>query len=512
VTAPHRLVFELSDSVAPDGSPLVEIALKEPRVWGSPRQPFPYRGNEPIFLGLATVPLADAALRTVGRTLYDAVAAHPPLADTFAEALRTQPPARYPLFVEIDSASQVESLPWEALCGADGTFLGLDERWAIGRMIDAARPPAAPRDLVLPMKITAVLSALHVPADQEWQALWDSIGTVPELPVELLVLASEDDLAETIAGVTPPAGVTVTVEQVPESTEALQARIRAFNPHVLHFFCHGSAGRRQPYLQVAVRSDWVTATTHSLYLEAGQFRDLTERTSDRPWLLVLNCCESAAAGPRDNLQSLALMLVRDAALPAVVGMREPVSSIDASTFTRAFYTALLSEVDGRRAGTVPADEPLNWARYAVRARTTLLDRHQMPRTEAAESTREWTLPVVYLRPDPFVVTVPAPAPAPPAMPPMSPPPMDAGPPLPGAAAGGRPGPAPDPPGPGDDDAEAGRTDRLEADLLHGLLTRLPPDTPADLLADIQTRLIALGAAPVEPGAAAPMEPVPLAPA
>ena len=155
---------------------------------------------------------------------------------------------------------------------------------------------------------------------------------------------------------------------------------------------------------------------------------------------MLNCCESAAAGPRDNLQSLALMLVRDAALPAVVGMREPVSSIDASTFTRAFYSALLAEVDGRRAGTVPADEPLNWARYAVRARTTLLDRYQMPRTEAAESTREWTLPVVYLRPDPFVVTVPpavvpaeppaapaaeqplgGPAPAPPAAPPPGPP-------------------------------------------------------------------------------------------
>ncbi|HEY6746752.1 MAG TPA: CHAT domain-containing protein [Mycobacteriales bacterium] len=655
MTGPHRLVFELSDSIAPDGTPLVEIALKEPRVWGSPRQPFPYRGTEPVFLGLATAPPADAALRTVGRTLYDAVAARPPLADTFAEALRVQPPARYPLFVEIDSASQVESLPWEALCGQDGTFLGLDERWAIGRMIDAARPPATPRDLELPVKVAAVLSALHVPAGSEWQALWDAVGTVPDLPVELLVLASEDDLAETIAAVTPPAGVTVTVEQVPDSTEGLQQRIRAFNPHLLHFFCHGSAGRRQPYLQVAVRSDWVTATAHSLYLEAAQFRDLTERTSDRPWLLVLNCCESAAAGPRDNLQSLALMLVRDAALPAVVGMREPVSSTDASTFTRAFYTALLSEVDGRRAGTVPADEPLNWARYAVRARTTLLDRHPMPRTEAAESTREWTLPVVYLRPDPFVITVPAappvlspvpapvPAPAPSLLPPppaSAPPPATGGPqpadapfatggpqpadaplpadpPLPADAPlpadgpqpvggplpadtpqpadtprpaddahpaddaplaedGARPEGAPaggagpdDPPLPGDapladggagpdgaaagaplpadapqpadgagpdggggrggggpapsraerpraprptaapsggrpspageegDDGEAARSARLEADLLHGLLTRLPPGTPADLIADIRTRLAALGA-PVPP--------------
>ena len=250
MTAP-RLVFELSDAVAPDGTPLVEIALKEPRVWGSPRQPFPYRGTEPVFLGLTSVPPADDALRTVGRTLYDAVAAHPPLAETLAEVLRVQPPGRYPLFVEIDSASQVESLPWEALCGRDGTFLGLDERWAIGRIIDAARPPASPRDLILPVKIAAVLSALNVPAAPEWQALWDSIASVGDLPVELLVLASEDSLADTIAGVTARPGVTVTVEQVPETTEALQERIRRFNPHVLHFFCHGSAGRRQPFLQVA---------------------------------------------------------------------------------------------------------------------------------------------------------------------------------------------------------------------------------------------------------------------
>ncbi|HST67733.1 MAG TPA: CHAT domain-containing protein, partial [Mycobacteriales bacterium] len=530
----HRLVFELSDSIAPDGSPLVEIALKEPKVWASPRQPFPFRGTEPVFLGLTSVPLADAALRTVGRTLYDAVAGRPPLADTFAEALRTQLPERYPLFVEIDSASQVESLPWEALCGADGTFLGLDDRWAIGRIIDAPRPPASPRDLVLPLKVAAVLSALHVPAGQEWQALWDSIGAVPGLPVELLVLASEDELAGTIDTAVAPAGVSVTVEQVPDSTEALQQRIRTFNPHVLHFFCHGSAGRRQPYLEVAVRSDWVTTTKQSLFLEAGQFRDLTERTSDRPWLLVLNCCESAAAGPRDNLQSLALMLVRDAALPAVVGMREPVSSTDASTFTRAFYTALLSEVDGRRTGAVAADEPLNWARYAVRARTTLLDRLGLPRTEAAESTREWTLPVVYLRPEPFVVTVPAvaavpapaeaappeaappgPAPAgaappgaapaeagppevgpgepgpaealPPVFVPLDPVPLDAVPPelvppvpVPVPAAAAPPSIAPPPPPP--DGGDAARSARLEADLLHGLLTRLPPGTPADLIA------------------------------
>jgi len=557
VTPPPRLVFELSDSIAPDGTQLVEIALREPRVWGSPRRQFPYRGDEPLFVGLTAVPLAQDALRSVGQTLYDAVAGRPPLADTFAEVLRTRAPARYPLFVQIDSASQVEALPWEALCDRDGTFLGLDERWPIGRIIDAPRPPTAPAELMLPVKVAAVLSALDVPAAAEWQALWDSITAAEitaagQLAVELLVLASEDGLAGTIAGTVPPPGVTVTVEPVPDSTDALQERITRFNPHVLHFFCHGSAGRRQPYLQVAVRSDWTSTTKHSLYLEAGQFRDLTARTSDLPWLLVLNCCETAAAGTRDNLQSLALMLVRDAALPAVVGMREPVSSADASRFTRAFYTELLAEVADRGAGAVPAEEPLNWARYAVRARTSLLDKYQLPRGEAAERTREWTLPVVYLRPDPFVVRMPAapvpdaaaPPPGPaaemplpaPGAPPRPPPPAAAPPPAPPAApapppppaagpaegvpagevpAGGVPaagvpagevpagdvpdggaGPAPD--GGPAPDAEIQRSARLQAELLQGLLARLPTDTtPPSFKADIEARLRALGV-PVEP--------------
>lgn len=77
MTRPARLVFELSDSVAPDGTELVEIALKEPRVWGSPRLPFRCRGDEPAFLGLMRAPLDADAMQAVGQTLYRAIAAHP---------------------------------------------------------------------------------------------------------------------------------------------------------------------------------------------------------------------------------------------------------------------------------------------------------------------------------------------------------------------------------------------------------------------------------------------------
>lgn len=70
-------------------------------------------------------------------------------------------------------------------------------------------------------------------------------------------------------------------------------------------------------------------------------------------------------------------------------------------------------------------------------------------------------------------------------------------------------------------ARSGGNEAVSEGSYTTVLTRLPPDTPADLIADIQARLAALGApilidpgpaAPVETGAAAPVEPVPLAPA
>jgi len=146
---------------------------------------------------------------------------------------------------------------------------------------------------------------------------------------------------------------------------------------------------------------------NSLLIEAREIRDFTARTDNLPWLIVLNCCESAAAGAMQDLQSLALRLVYDGAAPAVVGMREPVLSHDANLLTEAFYWRLLSELNSRTAGTQAQGqdaEPLNWAQLVVEARTRLAGKHKhLTPSRAAASTREWTLPVVYMRPTPFTI-------------------------------------------------------------------------------------------------------------
>jgi hypothetical protein len=76
---------------------------------------------------------------------------------------------------------------------------------------------------------------------------------------------------------------------------------------------------------------------------------LTAATGDRPWLVVLNACESAATGD-SGAQSVAVALVYDG-VPAVVGMREPVVSSDAACFTRSFYSTLVATLDPVLEGT-----------------------------------------------------------------------------------------------------------------------------------------------------------------
>jgi hypothetical protein len=132
-------------------------------------------------------------------------------------------------------------------------------------------------------------------------------------------------------------------------------------------------------------------------------------------LVVLNSCESATAVGPESTQSVALDLIYEGGIPAVIGMREPVRSDDATLFTEAFYDQLFPELASRVAGAGGDGAPVEWARLVVDARTRLVRKHQ-GLLSAADSCKEWTLPVVYTRPGSFAVQADAP-PAPPPAPP-----------------------------------------------------------------------------------------------
>jgi hypothetical protein len=116
------------------------------------------------------------------------------------------------------------------------------------------------------------------------------------------------------------------------------------------------------------------------------------------WLVTLNCCEGAAVDGETS--SFARTLVADIKVPAVVAMREAVKVEDANIFCGSFYTALLREIKPSLA-TGGTFVEMEWARalydphfsicnaYAVNNSTKL--------STAATASKEWALPVIYVR-------------------------------------------------------------------------------------------------------------------
>lgn len=449
-----RIFIEFSEippEFGRDERPQVLLQVREPDVPVNQHR-FTCAADDPVFAAMRAAGSEDEVVRIAGQRLFAALAEAPVLQPKLVAALEIQPPERRPIYLDVSSLTLGQELPWEALFApALGDFLGLDSRWPVGRVTSGARPAPGPWRLDGPLRIAAVLSCLGVPAEEEWQALRTAVEAAG-LDVSVLVLVSENELFKTIEDADLP--WVREVRKVPGDLADLQRVLTGFGPHVLHLFCHGSAADA-PYLAIAVGSDWDTGTPdHSHFLEAAGVGNLLPSTADVPWLIVLNACASAAppegTPPDTGPQSLATALVRGYAVPAVIGMREPVLSTDAACFAEMLYRSLfdtLREAVGQGAGTVTID----WASLAVDARDRLRQRRGglLP-TMAAKRFPQWTLPVVTVRPKPFDLEI---APASPA-------------------------PAP----------KTANQARLEANLLQTLLARLTDDTPPSTVQALREEL------------------------
>ncbi|HEX6871136.1 MAG TPA: CHAT domain-containing protein [Micromonosporaceae bacterium] len=429
-----------------DGHPLVLMQVREPP--GPVNQfEFTCAPDDPVFQALEAMTSEQEIVRAAGELLFTALAEAPALSPALTAALRIQPPDQRPIYVNVTGLSLGQALPWETLFApAIHDFLSLDPRWPVGRIVPGARPEPTPWRLDPPLRIAAVLSCLGVPADEEWQALRAAVEE-SGLDCRVCLLVSENELYQRIEAARLP---WADLAKVPSDYAGLQSLITRFNPHVLHLFCHGSTGHGGPHLEVAVGSDWLTGTAdRSHFLESRGIRELTPVTAATPWLIVLNACESATPATLDvGPQTLASALVADYAVPAVVGMRQPVLSVDAARFTRRFYASLF-ETLRRALDRSAAELGIDWASLAVTARDALRrGRDSLPPTSAAARTTQWTLPVVHVRPTQFMLQIVTPA-----------------------ALG----------------PESNRA-RLESSLLEALLAALPADTPAQTIDALTERL------------------------
>jgi hypothetical protein len=348
-----------------------------------PAQPAPAPGQAP-----------PGPVQGTGALLVRYLREHPAVKQALAQHFRGE---ACPIYFYLDPPA-AEDLPWETLHEVAQGFL--DQRWPIGRLRE---PGGTKEDYVFagPLKVLAVLSATGQDANTrissvgEWGELAHVLGA-PGLPfpVQVRALVCEDALLRFIKGL--PGGWASADYATDKAT--LLREIATFKPHLLHFFCHGTA-ESPPRLIVGTRADWEGFQDGSIPLEVEDLRGSADPQHD-VWLVTLNCCESAARAADGHRLGSALVA---AGFPAVIGMRERIASNIANVFCGGLYRELLKLIGKAQPGQ-PAAE-VEWGAALAHARGQLVTTvaPAQPWTQAAGSNREWTIPVFYTRPGEFRV-------------------------------------------------------------------------------------------------------------
>ena len=437
-------------------------------------------------------PAAAGWIGEYGKRLWDGLADHPEVHSALRYAIGQPPGDPQTIMFELQD-QRAELFNWEMLCDDTGRFLALDERWPIGRIAEAGvdRAGAVP-EFFTPLRIMAVLSALGASADEEWDNLYASArdARAAGLPVNLRVLVGEAPLLARVEE-QAAADPALSVAPVTDSAGDVLSAIRDAKPHILHFFCHGTAEQGQPRLLLATPQDFDRGrvrlpSSPTVRLHVALLQELLPTI--RTWLVVLNCCEGGKAA--QDVHSLAHSLAT-AGVPAAIGMREAVPVRAAREFSRVFYRELLTEfvsILTPPAGA-PVEKDVGWARVLAAPRAALVERYE----HDATTYREWTLPVLYTGFDPFRVRVMPSRPPATATAPVEPAPPRAG------APGSQPpdGAAPVPPAPPPAVTRGPTEERVIAAILEGLLRRLPQDAPPAMIEGLRALADAQLAGPAE---------------
>lgn len=334
-----------------------------------------------------------------GQSLTERLNGHGAVYQALQAIALAPPDQRTALYVSAHEP-EADALRWEALRSGQGDFFALRSTSPVGRIVcvDAGedRPPDP---FEPPLRVMALLSALGVSAEKEWESLIKAVRDARQagLPIEVEVRVGEPDLLDAINTAALPG---VRARLLPSLSNELEQDIDAFRPHLLHAFCHGSVGYGAGWLELATSVDWELAADAmppergSLIVNVDQ---LTRLAAVRAaWLVTLNCCEGGRS--TTELHAMAARLV-EAGTAAAVGMQEPVHAGDAHTFCRAFYPALFDLLADQLTPGAAGTTEIEWADALYAPRRALLNRNG----HDPASDRTWTLPVLYVRPERFYV-------------------------------------------------------------------------------------------------------------
>ncbi len=337
--------------------------------------------------------LADqaGATQVVGQRLFDTLM----LDDAISEQVGAAIQNNIPLFIA-DDLSEAQALPWEALCRPDGRFLSLHgvPLIRLTSRLHADDPSSYVYDP--PLRVLAVLCASSgntgATALEEWNALRKTLTSDANIDCQLRVIGCDADVKQAVEDAAADGSVPGATFQFLASDQTVVDAASEFQPHILHFFCHGFLGA-EPFLELATRGDQMGQKDRgSVSINERALQEVRE-VDPSLWLVTLNCCLGAAL-PASG-QSLARQVAKS--IPAVVAMQEPIDRRDAHLFCRSFYKSLLTELH-RALGHEPYEPDLHGLLAAPRAQLFKSNRSN-GQTEA--DSKQWTLPVLYLHPEPL---------------------------------------------------------------------------------------------------------------
>jgi CHAT domain len=362
------------------------IHLYEPRNIPDSEQliAFSYCPSDPV---PSAFEAGEDQVHEIGRYMVDALYEHPAVKQAIMQQLSAGSDEVQPLLLRIPI--EADGLPWETMF-ANKSFLALDPRWPIARL-SPYEPEVPQKDFQPPLRVLAVLAADEHATEKsdasEWAALLAALETAA-FRVSVKALVASDALLTEI-NATKSNVVDAHAAFVPTG-RALVGEISSFNPHILHFFCHGRMASGRSSLQLSTRLS-VNGAGSPLTMEAADIQ--SARTSDL-WLVALNCCGSARSD--HGVGSFAFTLA-DQGVPAVIGMRQEVNVRDANVFTASFYKTLMLEL------WRPVKQPgqsveIDWPAMLYEPRMSIAEANAGAEglRAAAESCRTWALPALYL--------------------------------------------------------------------------------------------------------------------
>ena len=312
--------------------------------------------------------------------------------------------------IEVKRTAVERKLLLEMLWVKDHEFLALQPKWPIARVGDTRTSRA--RVFHAPVRVLAVMSALGVSAREDWNGLRRAVESAREIGLQVHVTAivgeksllkDLQDLVEAQDASDDPVWLTAVGLQ---DQQTIEQHLVGKPVHILHFFCHGLTAYGGWSLSLATSSDQrdyaesaggdpadpETATTGSVVVNLPTLKNMV--SGCEPWLVTLNCCSSAATATQTQTQSLAQDVV-EAGAGAAMGWRTPVSPEQANVLSRTLFNGVFREIHER------IKRAQQYDRLTVEFATLGYDLRNTLHNDYPDAS--WTLPVLYVAPDPLTV-------------------------------------------------------------------------------------------------------------